>query len=1137
MNNDDQNTRITWSPKTGSQSDGTQSSATPLVGGDTSDVGSQSSIDTTSSALPITRKNHRANDTFDAADASVRAADRQQASAQPTSDINTLKDEIAAALASSAAPRFDPAQSTVKTRSDDIIDIDAPADNVATEYVPPVVPVSESTMPTNDVPKAPSVPAPDEQELITSIKNDIAAKMGSAKMEEAAPAVEKTTAATTGLGQTYYSDLSKAMSSNEPATMSELIRKARFEEREKKVLSPKSRRNIIFITAAAILLIASIIILATVFKPEKKVEFIKEQSVSSLVYANTDTGINVTGLESSRIKQAVRDVIELENPEDTINQIYYAQEDSVGNLRRLGVKDIFEKTDNQTPELLYDNIQNEFTHGVYTTDKNYPFILMKVLSYDRALDGLLEWEPSMIDDLATYLDLPPEGTDRSLLKPGFEDDLIRNKNVRVARFLPREVDRRGILDFLRGGDEAPEPGITDAGQAPLETSAQEESPLVSFINRLNTQIFGSMAFAQNTQSPAVTGSSFGNLGANQSVGNNGDDPNVVTANDAISQITRTQPVCFSRLTGDVIEKESGDHSTPIGELCYEVYQCYRYRCFINNVPVSQEREGEPGYQCREDIASGKKYHKDDPRYNEELHGGEVRCKNYYGLTRIENISDGLLCFDKDNGNYVPSTTNYPGEVECRSPLTRSGQICIDAQNNVVSPGSSANAVCIDAPENTASNLATNNGNFNQGQAFNQEQAFNQGQAFNQLDAIDIGICEGYLDGEFQTHLYTAGTLLIVGSAIGSLFDLSQADIQNMNRIAQVLFQMARGGDTGITAVSDGLEIVRQLDLILNALDPNRQLPETNANGETNLYGQVLRVINIVKCVFGVGDTLQWITSDSIDPNAPVYAGQSAPNVEPIQQTLVQIGLLNPLSVTGSLDLVTQDAISQFQLANSLVVNGILDTQTLELMTTILENQGQIIETSGNDLNTSGAIITDYFAITANGNVESEGILPTGDFFGLGSYNIGVQNMQILLYAEGYDINVIDGVFTQNTCDAIIAYQEDQGLETADPISCQVSTETLGSFNNLIRRGNYLGSGFRVNGQGALSGIGSLSGLSGPGVLADFSVNPNVANADSLDEGDIVLMYMFLDEETLLIARDEVVIDEIVRRRALSDIFN
>ncbi len=254
-----------------------------------------------------------------------------------------------------------------------------------------------------------------------------------------------------GMGETYFSDLADAMGSNKPATMSELLEKARFEKAEKKVFSPRSKKNMLYIAGTILVLAGIIWLLISLFRhKDVQVKYITDKRVQSLVYADGDMGINITGVSSEHIKQAIRKVLSTEIEKDKLQQVYYVQKDDFGNLRRIGVKQIFDATGVKAPQLLYDNIENTFMHGFYRSDKNYPFIILKALSYDRALQGMKEWEPRMIDDLMVYLNLPNEAGDRSLMEDGFSDALIKNKTARVARFLPRNVDKRkGFMESVK----------------------------------------------------------------------------------------------------------------------------------------------------------------------------------------------------------------------------------------------------------------------------------------------------------------------------------------------------------------------------------------------------------------------------------------------------------------------------------------------------------------------------------------------------------------------------------------------------------------------------------------------------------------------------------------------------------------
>lgn len=1084
--------------------------------------------------------------------------------------IDSLKAEIEQAF----GDKEDPSTNKLSSRSDSIINLEGD-DSVNSES--PLLPITpkanghkENSTTSNFMPPVPAgsevqkesnVALDNHEALVKSLKEDIKSEFDKDSLEGVKN--NKETPASIGVGQTYYSDLSKAMGANEPATMSELIKKSRFEKKESMILSPKSKRNILYIAAAVLLLGLSVGVIFSLFGSKKDpIEFTSEERVSSLVFANQDTGINVTGLESEKTKQVIRQVVEKKIPEDTINQIYYVEETPNGSIRRLGVKDIFNKTNNETPKLLYDNIDNDFTHGVYKSDKNYPFIILKALSYDRALQGMKEWEPTMLDDLATYFDLPPEATDRSLIKDGYEDDLIRNKNVRVSRYLPREVDSRGILDFLRlNPTTTPEPAPTESEQ--IETTnpntgiitdnaievdqdgnvIQDDNIdslglLTRFKKFISNNLGQSRVFAQtpitgvgfstnenqnsNTQRICyqITKSCFDGF-TGQEVTFNPSDTNQIcndirvnnipvpstsaleadianyacinsltggdelTGGDAIGQLTTTAPICFNNQTGERL-------ATPDAtQFCLNSYRCNLNECRANGIPV---QPGSPGAQCG--LESTVSVDFNDPR--------EKVCRNYSHLLNVQNINDTAVCFDNQS-NYLPY--NSPETVgtgfSCVLPQDRSSRLCITSSNQVVVRTGNEiftnDQFCFEANQNATTNIGVN------------------------------GQCSNFTTAEIQSRLSVGVVTLRLAAGIGQLFGLSQQDTGNLNNAADTLAQLATQNVLQEQSVRQGVLVVQTLESILDRIDPNMQLPLTGPNGGANLYSILRDIIDTVKCTLGIANNLQWTTLAQIPQGITIFAGQSLEGVEPVQQALVLIGLMDPISVNGSLDLVTQDAISQLQLANALSVTGILDPETLAFIQTIIDNQGGLF-------GGGSAIINDYFVI-GDGALDAEGNIITGStvgqFLTLGAYNEDVQSLQVLLFAEGFEINNINGLFDEQTCSAVQQFQQDNGLEIADPRSCTVSPETVEALNDVIRTRGFLGSGFSLGPEGFLRGVGELQGNFGPGV-ANFEVNQ--ADADTLREGDIVLMYMFLDEETILIARDQIVIDEIIQRRVLSDIF-
>ncbi len=865
-----------------------------------------------------------------------------------------------------------------------------------------------------------------------------------------------------GIEQTYYSDISNAMGSNEPATMSELLRKSRFEKKEKEIFSPRSKKNIAYIVGTVLLLGLIIGIVVSFFGKKEVVQYITEKKVESIVYSDLDTGINSAGIETEKTKQAIRKVVETKLAEDTIHQIYYVDNDKFDNLRRLGIRQVFDLTDNVPPDLLYENVENQFMHGVYKTDKNQPFVILKALSYDRAFEGMKEWEPTIIDDLSTYLDLPPEAGDRSLLEAGFSDDLIKNKTVRVARFLPREVDRRGIFGIFNSSDNKTEN---------IDEQNEKKNTVENIVSFFKEK---ARIFVLNSALPVFAQIEFLNQDGGTTVIDNSGAIN--------TSIPSEREVCFRTDTGEKTSIE--DNLPPSLEICFDSYQCVTYECTLNGQAVNTNREGEPGVMCGEN----RTLNPDEV----DTYAGQKICRSYPELLNIQNINNKTLCFDVD-GNYIEgySADNegyLPNEINCILPINRDATMCVDNQNKVVfkDPTLSENTYkfCVAALDGTTK-------------------------------LVDEQFQQNY--GELQEKALVIGLEL---KALALLLDLVNIDgaADTLNEASEFFLNIALGNIQEDEIQRTAIGIVSRLDRLLSQIDPTGEL-SYDQNGNPTTIGRLRDIIDLIKGSFGYKHNVGWVSLGNgypngflLPPGGIIYPGEIVDVVEPIQQTLVLIGLMDSVSVTGQLDLVTQDAISSFQALNGLEQTGVIDTATINVINNIISGAGSLYDGS------ETASIDDYFDGT----------------MGLGEYSEQVQWLQILLYAEGYDIDDIDGLYDDQVCQSLRDYQADNDLDQSDTVSCSLNAQTLESLNNLIRFGDYLGTGFNLATNGSLQGFGNLQGQVGPGSI-DFGVN--TAEADSLKEGDIVLMYTFLDEETILITRHESVITEIIKRRAFNDIFN
>lgn len=994
--------------------------------------------------------------------------------------------------------------------------------------------------------------------------------------------------------------------------MSELLEKARFEKEEKKVFSPKSKKNILYITGTLLLLAGLIWLLVSLLgHKDTKVKYITDKRVQSLVYADGDTGINITGVNSEHIKQAIRKVLSTEIEKDKLQQVYYVQKDDFGNLRRIGVKQIFDATDVKAPKLLYDNIENTFMHGFYRSDKNYPFIILKALSYDRALDGMKEWEPRMIDDLMVYLNLPNEAGDRSLMEDGFSDALIKNKTARIARFLPRDVDKRnGFIESVKNlfGGGKKEDGVNGEQVSPdgtpnidvvtdtninqevdnsVKTESSTNDNVLSFLGTIfKKNILNPIKFVyaagnltphlSNVKFDPSTGQFSGSFDASAFVDglNLGQDDiiysddtsnavenavklgvlyfddgsistNIARPFDTTSGVTTFSTgglIDFSTNNNDIFVDNNGNKKVDKIGLTGTIFDGTNSRDFsafllASQIQVignnSQSNGGSNSTTNTNNNSSSSSHPTSKACFKvtyecTDFTGKTVTCDDNDPTQIKHKIIHNKITGNKDSDRIYPAS--YEGRKGFECFVTLNGNEAIDASDIVgdkLDTSSTKDIVCYEKERQCIDEY----GKKTSYDPTDPKQICHNIIKNKKSDQIylydNLVTLQGYTEDYIKEH-YACSHDSLKAEAIGDTMDSDEvvcypSHWECVAPTGKTYRFDDKPADTTLTCnkiinnmappVYGGIADSLKDHYICSGYHDGANLMDSRGEFEwiADLFSDwMMKNGNSLD----KGSVLSRRNASTLEEkNITLPNGETISAMTLIQQVFVAIGAMRPDSVNGRYDLLTQRVIQGFQAVNGLNPTGMLDQNTLNVLNSIASNMGGIYGGS------QAALINDYII--------------GGQQIGLGTYSEEVEKIQVLLYAEGYKIGDFDGIFDEEVCDAVKEFNQDTGQELADEDACILSPEIIDAFNKIIKDKNYLGSGFMMNGNGYLIGSGVLKGKDGPGTIG-FEINK--AEADSLKEGDIVLLYTFLDEKTILIARDEVVIHEIIKRRALKDIF-
>ena len=91
---------------------------------------------------------------------------------------------------------------------------------------------------------------------------------------------------------------------------------------------------------------------------------------------------------------------------------------------RIGIKEIFAATQGSVPQALLRAIDDPFIFGVYSFRGNNPFLILTTNVYESAFSGMLQWEKTILQDLAPLFGVRDGGG-------GFTDVVIKNRDARI----------------------------------------------------------------------------------------------------------------------------------------------------------------------------------------------------------------------------------------------------------------------------------------------------------------------------------------------------------------------------------------------------------------------------------------------------------------------------------------------------------------------------------------------------------------------------------------------------------------------------------------------------------------------------------------------------------------------------------
>lgn len=284
-----------------------------------------------------------------------------------------------------------------------------------------------------------------EKEKITPLSEEV-----TIKKEVVASAPEKPIESPKAPVKSYHSDMEHVMREGKGGTMASVLEDAREDEAIHENKSVTSKKNLVFLGLSVmfIALGAALLwffVLADTFKRIPVEQTVP--MVPSLVSADLQAGIDITGASPSKIETLAQQAIaQNEAGFQQMTHLYF-KEGAGQNVVRANRKRVFQGLGITLPGALNQALTDDFMYGLYSLNKDYPFLVFNVSSFDRAFAGMREWEPTMLDDLKGLFAVEKELLDPSSFLKTFEDKLLLNKNMRVLS-VPRIIEIEELIPVI-----------------------------------------------------------------------------------------------------------------------------------------------------------------------------------------------------------------------------------------------------------------------------------------------------------------------------------------------------------------------------------------------------------------------------------------------------------------------------------------------------------------------------------------------------------------------------------------------------------------------------------------------------------------------------------------------------------------
>lgn len=276
--------------------------------------------------------------------------------------------------------------------------------------------------------------------------------------------------------RTYASDLAEAMRENQGSMVKIALAEQERRDIDDANNSPTSKKNILLALGAVLLigLGVGIFFIATKKAPSSvPLTDTGQTSLPTLIVADSDNAIDITGGTPDTVLSTIGSEVKNATPKlNTIERLVLVERpEGSPSQQFVTTARLFEAIDSRIPKSLLRSFDAYPTLAIHAFDGNDLLMLLHSDSYTTTFSGMLEWEPSLFDDLYRMFAIEPTGERAELSDAKWKDMVIKNQDTRALL----DLRNKPILFYTFLGEDKS-----------LLLVTTKESTLAEILNRLQT---------------------------------------------------------------------------------------------------------------------------------------------------------------------------------------------------------------------------------------------------------------------------------------------------------------------------------------------------------------------------------------------------------------------------------------------------------------------------------------------------------------------------------------------------------------------------------------------------------------------------------------------------------------------------